>query len=237
MATPTKKGLGKVPKPVWYIGGVAVVAGGYYWYKKKKEEGTTKPTTTAETAYSGEELRNQSFIPVVSTNQSGAGARYYPEYNPNAINNELYEHFKEMFETNTQSNKEQFESAEKLEKERTENENTLIQSLLSSFKESQTQNNERLKEQIDAAKALTGGGSPGTTTAGNNTTGGSPAPIVVSLTQAASAAIPNASKALFGGRTIVHPNEPDSYIVSAKGQHCPNTEWNRDHPREMRGCK
>lgn len=238
MATPTKKGIKKVPPAAWVLGGVVVLGGAWYFYKKKKEE--EKPTNPTESPYTGEELRNQSFIPVIGTNVPGAGSRYYP---PETLpifetnNKELIEHFEEALKTNAQSNKEQRESSESVEKERRENENTLIQGLIEQFKTSQSEQTEMLKQQIEASKALTGGGSPGTTDSGANNTGGSPTNHTVGATQAASTAVSNITKALFGGRQIVHPNEPDSYIVSAKGQHCPNTEWNRDHPKQMRGCK
>ena len=42
------------------------------------------------------------------------------------------------------------------------------------------------------------------------------------------------SKSLFGGRSIVNPGSANSYIVAANGQRYPNTEWNRDHPQQMR---
>lgn len=258
MATPTKKtGLKKVPPAVWIVGGIGVLGLGYYYYKKKKEESST---TVPNTTYSEEELKNQSFIPVVSTTQSGAGAVYYPREEPqgNSINTQILEFMKEQSETQSQSNKENHEAMENYEKENQANQASLLQTLLSGFKESQSesraavvesqsratqsfdevlqQQQENLNRYLETTKSLTGGGAPGTTDNGANTTGGSPTPTVVGTTQAASTTVSNLTKALFGGRTIVHPNEPDSYIVAASGSHCPNSEWNRDHPKQMRGC-
>lgn len=231
MATPTKKGIKKVPKPVWIIGGIGVVAAGYYYYRKKKEESVTQ-TGAATTAQTGEGVTSQSFVPVVSENLPGAGASrpyYYPE-GENKILEELVNYLKEEVAGQRKANEEDHAAQVTSEKERKEGEaNTL-----NYIRESTAENNRIF---IESIKSLTGGGSPGTTDSGSNPTGGSPAPTVVANTQPASTHVSNITKALFGGRSIVHPNEPNSYIVAANGKQCPNNEWNRDHPKQMRGCK
>jgi hypothetical protein len=45
---------------------------------------------------------------------------------------------------------------------------------------------------------------------------------------------PPPSKPLFGERAIVNPGTAQSYILAANGEHYPNTEWNRGHPKQMR---
>jgi len=189
-----------------WIGGAGVVAVGGYLYYKKKKESEGKTATPAYTE--GEQLQQQGFIPVVS-NLPGAGAVNLP----GTGSGENLPLLMQIFSENEKANAEANETANKARSE-------LEQTLIKYMQEQSTTNQDAFLKEVEK---LGSGGAPGTTT--GNTSGGSPSQTIVGTVK----------KALSGGRELVS-SESGSFILSANGRNCPNTEWNRGHPHHMRGC-
>jgi len=221
MATPTKKLSFKNPYVV--IGGLGIIGLGAYLYIRRKNEKKEGEANYNATPYADQGLTNQSFIPVVSgPNLSGAGAIPHEESRLEMLPyiialSEQGQHERESIREETNRREESREEHETSKKTTEENESKSNAAVLQYLKEANEQNVKGWKELV---AALTGGGAPGTTTTssgkGNvsNNGGGTASPTP-----------------LFGGRKIL-----GNLIIAANGKHCPNTEYNRNHPHHMRGC-